>query len=242
MHSHGGKEEQKPSSEVEPPPSGRVRLSPERMARELARLECLRAQDQVVKEKGYRLIAGIDEAGRGPLAGPVVAAAVILAEPDLPALIGLNDSKRLTPGARQRLYPLVLQHALAWGIGVVTARVIDEINILQASRKAMVQALNRLKMMPDCLLVDGITPLDTPIEQFLLKGGDGRSLSIAAASIVAKVTRDRIMVALGKRFPQYRFAENKGYGTPEHLAALRTYGPCPYHRRTFRPVQGGDRG
>lgn len=224
--------------ERDPRAAGRVRLSPERMARELARIEILFAPDKALKEKGYGLIAGLDEAGRGPWAGPVVAAAVILADPAEPRdLIGVNDSKRLTPIARQRLYPLIRQQALAWGIGVVSARVIDEINILQATRRAMAQALNRLRIRPDCLLVDGSTPLDTRIEQFLLKGGDGLSVSIAAASILAKVTRDRMMVALDKKFPQYRFAENKGYGTPVHLAALKRHGPCPYHRQTFKPVK-----
>lgn len=207
------------------------------MARELDRLELLFAPDRALKQKGYGWIAGLDEAGRGPWAGPVVAAAVILADPEPEDLIGLNDSKRLTPIARQRLYPLVCKQALAWGLGVVPARVIDEINILQATRRAMIHALNRLRMTPDCLLVDGITRLDTRIEQFLLKGGDGLSVSIAAASILAKVSRDRIMVALDKKFPQYRFAENKGYGTPVHLQALKRHGPCPYHRWSFRPVK-----
>lgn len=202
--------------------------------KELARLEDLMAYENVLRGEGHCRIAGLDEAGRGPLAGPVVAGAVILSE--VKHLVGLDDSKKLSPSTRQRLYDSIRVSSIAWGIGVVSARVIDEINILRATRKAMIQAIKSLKVQPDSLLIDGPIYLDISLRQFPLPGGDRRSASIAAASILAKVTRDRIMVALGRKFPQYCFSRNKGYGTSEHLQALRQYGPCPYHRRAFRPV------
>ena len=206
-----------------------------KLEEELARLENLWAYEKVLKNHGYCRIAGLDEAGRGPWAGPVVAGAVVLAE--WRHLIGLDDSKKLTPLVRQRLCDSIQTSSLAWGIGVVSARVIDEINILQAARQAMVRAVKVLEAQPDCLLIDGIISLDLSLPQVPLKGGDRLSASIAAASILAKVFRDRIMVALDRRFPQYRFFKNKGYGTPEHLQALQKYGPCPWHRKSFRPVK-----
>ena len=191
--------------------------------------------EAMARRQGYRAVAGIDEAGRGPLAGPVVAAAVILPETfDLP---GLNDSKLLSEKKRNQLYPLIHKQALAVGIGVSRAAEIDQINILQATLKSMSRAVGRLSFPPDFLLVDGITPIPIGIEQKTLKKGDSRSLSIAAASVIAKVVRDRIMVAYDQLFPEYGFAGHKGYGSQKHRDAVAKYGPCLCHRRTFAGVK-----
>lgn len=191
--------------------------------------------EELACRRGYRAVAGIDEAGRGPLAGPVVAAAVILPENfDLP---GLNDSKQISEKKRNQLYPLIHEQALAVGIGVSRADEIDEINILQATLKGMSRAVGRLSVAPDYLLVDGITPIPTHIEQQTLKKGDSRSLSIAAASVIAKVVRDRIMVAYDRLFPVYGFAGHKGYGSQKHRDAIAEHGPCVCHRRTFAGVK-----
>lgn len=191
--------------------------------------------EEQAKTRGYQLIAGIDEAGRGPLAGPVVAAAVIL--PDQFELPGLTDSKALTEKRRETLYPLIRQQALACGIGVASPREIDDINILQATLLAMQRAVARLAYTPDYLLIDGITPLPLPIPQQTLKKGDSRSLSVAAASVVAKVVRDRIMVSYDKIFPAFGFAKHKGYGTKQHLQVIADQGPCVQHRKTFGGVR-----
>ncbi len=184
---------------------------------------------------GYRSVAGIDEAGRGPLAGPVVAAAVILpSEFELP---GLTDSKALSEKKRELLFPEIRKQATAVGIGVASAEEIDQINILQATLLAMQRAVSRLKVAPDHLLIDGITPLPVAITQQTLKKGDSRSLSIAAASVIAKVVRDRIMVTYDKVYPEYAFAKHKGYGTREHLQAIATCGPCSQHRKSFGGVR-----
>lgn len=191
--------------------------------------------EAMARRQGYRAVAGIDEAGRGPLAGPVVAAAVILPEEfDLP---GLNDSKQLSEKKRNQLYPLIYEQAIAVGIGVGRADEVDEINILQATLKGMSRAVGRLSLPPDFLLVDGITPIPIGIEQKTLKKGDSRSLSIAAASVIAKVVRDRIMVAYDRLFPEYGFAGHKGYGSQKHRDAIAQYGPCICHRRTFAGVK-----
>lgn len=191
--------------------------------------------EALARRHGYRAVAGIDEAGRGPLAGPVVAAAVILPETfDLP---GLNDSKQISEKKRNQLYPLIHEQAIAVGIGVGRADEVDEINILQATLKAMSRAVGRLSLPPDFLLVDGITPIPIGIEQKTLKKGDSRSLSIAAASVIAKVVRDRIMVAYDQLFPEYGFAGHKGYGSQKHRDAVAQYGPCICHRRTFAGVK-----
>jgi len=183
---------------------------------------------------GYRRVAGVDEAGRGPLAGPVVAAAVILpADFDLP---GLDDSKKVPPALRERLFAGIRQQATV-GLGIVEAAEIDTLNILQATLKAMTLAVRRLRLPPDYLLVDGITAVPLPLPQKTLKQGDSRSSSIAAASIVAKVVRDRLMVAYDRRYPGYGFAGHKGYGSAAHLAAIARLGPSPLHRRTFRGVR-----
>ena len=190
--------------------------------------------EQQAQARGYRAIAGIDEAGRGPLAGPVVAAAVILpASFELP---GLTDSKQLSATARERLYPLICAQALAVGIGVARAEEIDRVNILQATLRSMQRAVGRLVVPADFLLIDGNVPLPVPLPQQTLVKGDSRSLSIAAASVVAKVVRDRIMIRLDRVWPRYGFAQHKGYSTPEHFAALEAHGPCPLHRLSFRPV------
>lgn len=185
--------------------------------------------------RGYRSVAGIDEAGRGPLAGPVVAAAVILPECfDLP---GLTDSKKLSKKQRDRLFPLIRTQALAIGVGFSSPAEIDRINILQATLRAMSLAVERLRQAADFLLVDGISAVPLALPQQTLKKGDSRSLSIAAASVIAKVVRDRVMVAYDRRFPGYGFAGHKGYGSRDHLAAIARLGPSPLHRHSFGGVR-----
>ena len=184
---------------------------------------------------GFRSIAGIDEVGRGPLAGPVMAAAVIL--PKGRTLAGVDDSKKLSPYRREQLYDIIMSQALAVGIGIVEPDVIDRVNILQATRRAMLQAVLQLTPSPDFLLIDGITPIDSSIPQKTVKKGDSLSLSIAAASIVAKVTRDRLMREMDHIYPGYSFAGHKGYGSALHLEAIRRLGPCPIHRLTFGGVK-----
>jgi ribonuclease HII len=185
--------------------------------------------------QGYARIAGIDEAGRGPLAGPVVAAAVIL--PNGVDLPGVNDSKKLSPGKRDELYDLIMSSAAAVGVGFSDAGLVDAINILQATLAAMKQAVSKMTISPDYLLIDGISKVPLPIPQKTIKKGDSLSLSIAAASIIAKVTRDRLMGEYEARFPGYGFAAHKGYGCASHLAAIAELGPCPIHRKTFRGVK-----
>ncbi len=191
--------------------------------------------EQQASLRGCQAVAGIDEAGRGPLAGPVVAAAVIL--PEGFVLPGLTDSKQLSEKQRVTFYPQIRQQALAVGIGVASCSEIDRINILQATLLAMRRALGRLPVQPDHLLIDGITPLPLQISQQTLKKGDSRSLSIAAASVVAKVVRDRIMYSLDRQHPGYAFANHKGYGTVQHRQAIAQYGPSRHHRMTFAGVR-----
>jgi ribonuclease HII len=184
---------------------------------------------------GYRAVAGVDEAGRGPLAGPVVAAAIILDAAF--AVAGIDDSKRLSSRKRQQLAPLICSHAIASGIGIVGPTEIDRINILQATRKAMVRAVAHLAVAPDFLLIDGNQRIDFDMTQQTVVKGDRRSISIAAASIVAKVFRDRLMQRYHAIFPEYNFARHKGYPTPEHKAAVARFGCSPLHRRTFKGVR-----
>ena len=191
--------------------------------------------ESLVRKAGYCLIAGVDEAGRGPLAGPVVAAAVIL--PEGVVLEGVRDSKEMTEKAREKAFPLIHERAVSVGVGVVSAEEIDRTDILQSSLRAMKQAILSLDPRPDFCLVDGIHPVPVPIPYRCLKQGDRRSHSISAASVVAKVYRDRIMGSFHGKFPVYGFSENKGYGTAQHLAALREQGACPIHRMTFRGVE-----
>jgi ribonuclease HII len=186
-------------------------------------------------QRGYHLIAGVDEAGRGPLAGPVVAAAVIL-QPNRP-IDGVNDSKKLTERQRERLFDQIMAEALCIGIGSCSPAEIDRINILQATRLAMLEAVQQLAPQPDALLIDGITTIATPLHQQTIKQGDSRSASIAAASIIAKVSRDRLMLDYDQLYPQYGFGRHKGYGSAKHLAALRRHGPCPIHRLSFGGVR-----
>jgi len=185
---------------------------------------------------GCLRIAGIDEAGRGPLAGPVVAAAVIF--PANHAFIpGINDSKKLTPAAREQMIRVIQEKAAAIGIGIVPHEEIDKINILQATFKAMREAVTALSLVPDYLLIDGNKKPGIDLPQRCIVKGDSLSMSIAAASIVAKVTRDRIMVEYDRQYPHYGFARHKGYGTARHIAAIREFGLCPIHRRSFQPEQ-----
>ena len=186
-------------------------------------------------ERGYTAICGVDEAGRGPLAGPVFAAAVIL--PFETQIEGLNDSKKLTDAKRRALFPVICEKAIAYGIGSASAQEIDAINILQATFLAMKRAVAQLKVKPGFLLVDGNRLTDFGISAESIVKGDSRSANIAAASILAKVTRDRLMMQYDAEYPQYGFAQHKGYGTAQHIAALRKYGPCPIHRRSFEPVR-----
>jgi ribonuclease HII len=184
---------------------------------------------------GFQRIAGIDEVGRGSLAGPVVAAAVVL--PERHRIKGLRDSKVLTRARREALYERILDRADAVGVGCVEVEVIDRINILQATKLAMTEALGRLPRPPDHLVIDALSLRDVDLPQRAIIDGDAISASIAAASIVAKVTRDRICAELDLRYPAYGFARNKGYGTQRHLDALLTEGPCEWHRRSFAPIR-----
>ncbi|HYB21628.1 MAG TPA: ribonuclease HII [Thermodesulfobacteriota bacterium] len=188
--------------------------------------------EETARKRGFQFIAGLDEAGRGPLAGPVVAAAVVF--PKTRSLKGIDDSKVLSAGQREKALSLLQRRALGVGIGIVEAGEIDRINILQASLKAMELAVQSLPLRPDFLLIDGLHCLKLPVEQKAIPKGDRRCLSIAAASIVAKVTRDRLMVAYHQDYPEYNFAQHKGYGTREHLQAIQKYGCCPLHRQSFK--------
>lgn len=191
-------------------------------------------------QRGFSHVAGIDEAGRGPLAGPVVAAAVILRPGQ--TIPGVNDSKKLSERRRELLFDLIMEEALGVGVGCIDAVTIDAINILQATRQAMLIAVESLRPQPDCLLIDGITTIASLLPQTTIKQGDSRSGSIAAASIIAKVTRDRLMLQYDQQFPVYGFAQHKGYGSTQHLKALQQHGPCPIHRLSFSGVGSPARG
>jgi ribonuclease HII len=186
--------------------------------------------------RGYLHVAGVDEAGRGPLAGPVVAAAVIL--PPAAPTEGINDSKQLTPKKRHAAYQYIRRHALSIGVGLIDADVIDRINILQSSLLAMAIAVEHLAPPPDYLLIDGTHCTALSLPQAAIPKGDAHSVSIAAASIVAKVARDRLMEAYHLRYPEYGFARNKGYPTRAHREAVQKYGCCPIHRLSFKGVKG----
>ncbi len=196
--------------------------------------QCSSRFERDARKCGWLRIAGLDEVGRGSLFGPVVAAAVIL-NPKR-RIVGLDDSKKLTAGQREILALRIREHALAWAVAKVDADRIDAWNIYQASRQAMTVAISQLEIAPDYLLLDAMM-LDVQIEQRSLIHGDARSVSIAAASIIAKVERDRLMVEWDLVYPQYGLARHKGYATPDHLKALRSYGPCPLHRYSFAPVR-----
>lgn len=199
---------------------------------EIERLIKLSEYEKKGYENGYKYIAGIDEAGRGPLAGPVVAAAVILPEGCL--IEGVNDSKKLSEKKREKLYDDVVQNAIAWGVGIVDNNVIDEINILNATRRAMHMAIEELKVKPDYILIDAEKKVDTNGIPYLpIIKGDALSISIGAASIIAKVTRDRMMREYDKIFPMYGFEKHKGYGTKAHVEAIKENGLCMIHRKSF---------
>jgi len=191
--------------------------------------------EERAREQGFSIIAGVDEAGRGPLAGPVVSAAVIL--PEEICLEHLDDSKRLSPARREVLFGAIYEEAISVGIGLVDPAEIDRINILQAALLSMAMAVDNLRPRPEYLLVDGTFPVRCTLPQRAVKHGDRRSSSIAAASVVAKVTRDRLMGLYDDEFPGFGFAKHKGYGTEAHRAAIRTLGYCPIHRKTFRGVK-----
>ncbi len=201
----------------------------EALAQEKRRMEELKRYEKQYASCSY--ICGIDEVGRGPLAGPVVAGAVIL--PKDCDILYINDSKQLSEKKREELYDVILQKAVAWGIGYSSPSRIDEINILQATYEAMRQAIRKLSVVPNLLLNDAVTIPGVEIPQVPIIKGDAKSISIGAASIIAKVTRDRLMVKYDGIYPQYGFAANKGYGSQAHIEALRKYGPTPIHRRSF---------
>lgn len=207
----------------------RLRKQQEKLEKEIARTEAMSVYEREYSH--YATICGIDEVGRGPLAGPVVAGAVILPK-DNPILY-LNDSKKLSEKKREALYDEIMEHAVATGIGIVGPARIDEINILQATYEAMRMAIENLKIRPELLLNDAVTIPEVTIPQVPIIKGDAKSVSIAAASIIAKVTRDRMMVEYDQIIPGYDFASNKGYGTKAHIAGLKEHGPSPIHRRTF---------
>ena len=203
--------------------------SKEKMNKELDRLFRMRTYERRYDQ--YAFICGIDEAGRGPLAGPVVAGAVIL--PKDCSILYINDSKKLSETKRERLYDEIMTKAISASVGIVSCEVIDEINILQATYEAMRQAVAGLKVRPEILLNDAVIIPGLHMPQEKIIKGDAKSVSIAAASIIAKVTRDRMMDEYDKIYPEYGFSKHKGYGTAEHYAAIKKYGPCDIHRRTF---------
>jgi len=187
------------------------------------------------RKQGHEIIAGIDEAGRGPLAGPVVAASVIL--PENCRVEGLNDSKKLSEKKRNLIFQIIRKKAVAIGIGITYENIIDQINILQAARAAMADSVSRLSCKPDFLLIDGNQKIPSIIPQLTIKKGDALSASIAAASVIAKVTRDRMMLHYDGIYPQYGFSRHKGYGTQDHLKNISKFGPCKIHRKTFKGVK-----
>lgn len=201
----------------------------EALEREKERIEKLKVYERQYESRGY--VCGIDEVGRGPLAGPVVAGAVIL--PKDCHILYINDSKKLSEKKREELYDIIMEQAVATGIGMVSPARIDEINILQATYEAMRQAIQNLSVTPDILLNDAVTIPQVDIPQVPIIKGDAKSISIGAASIIAKVTRDRLMEEYDKVMPEYGFAQNKGYGSQAHMEAIRVYGPSPIHRQSF---------
>ena len=214
---------------------GRLLRRYEREQQEKVRVDALYRYEYEAQARGIELVAGVDEAGRGPLAGPVVVAAVIL--PLGCFLPKLNDSKKLSPKARDVLYDLIQENAISVGCAIVDEKTIDRINIYQATLNGMYDAIFALEPQPQQVLIDAV-PLDRlPMPSLSIIKGDAKSASIAAASVIAKVTRDRLMDTYDAMYPEYGFAQHKGYGTAQHVEAIRKYGPCPIHRRTFEPVR-----
>ncbi len=203
--------------------------------REENRLEEMGFFEREMLQKGYQFIGGADEVGRGPLAGPVVSAAVIL--PPETKIPDINDSKKLSSQKREYLFEVIKDKAVSIGVGIVSVKDIDSLNILQATYMSMRYAVKQLNPQPQCLLLDALNVPGIDIEQKGIIKGDQKSISIAAASIVAKVTRDRMMLEIDEAYPQYGFANHKGYGTKQHLDALRKHGVCPIHRKSFAPVR-----
>lgn len=200
--------------------------------KELARLQEIKKYEQDLYNKNIEYVCGIDEAGRGPLAGPVVVAAVIMPKDSM--IEGVNDSKKVSEKKREKLYELITQEAICYAVGIIDQKEIDKINILNATKKGLIQAVKDLKIKPQAILVDALTNIDTCGVPYLsIIKGDAKSYSIAAASIIAKVTRDRIMRQWDEIYPQYGFEKHKGYGTAMHIAAIKEYGICPLHRLTF---------
>ena len=200
--------------------------------KEEKRLNQLKEYEKNLYEEGVKLIAGIDEAGRGPLAGPVVVGVVILRETSF--IEGINDSKKISEAKREKLYEEITNEAVAWSVGIVDETRIDEINILNATKEALTKAISNLKIKPEIILVDALDKSDTlSIPYISIIKGDAKIYSIAAASIIAKVTRDRIIRSYDKIYPEYEFIKNKGYGTAKHIEAIKQYGLCPIHRRSF---------
>ena len=198
---------------------------------EFERLNNMLEIENRLYDKGYKYICGVDEAGRGPLCGPVVAAAVILKKDD--KIEGVNDSKKLSEKKREKLYDEIIKKAIAVGVGVSDVEVIEDINILNATKKAMCEAISNLKIKPEYVLIDGNQPIDISIPFDTVVKGDLKSESIAAASIIAKVTRDRLLREYDKKYPEYGFAKHKGYGTKAHIEAIKKYGLTPIHRPSF---------
>lgn len=200
--------------------------------KELQRLNELKIIDNNVYEEGYNYICGIDEAGRGPLAGPVVVASVIMPKDSM--IEGVNDSKKVSEKKREKLYDLIIEEAISYSVGIVDQNEIDRINILNATKAGLTESVKSLSVKPEIILVDALTGIDTcGIEYRPIIKGDAKSYSIAAASIIAKVTRDRIMRQWDEIYPQYGFAKHKGYGTAAHITAIKEHGLCPIHRRSF---------
>ncbi len=200
--------------------------------KELERLTNLKSMEKELYNKGFEYICGIDEAGRGPLAGPVVVAGVIMPKDSM--IEGVNDSKKVSEKKREKLYDVILDEAISYSVAIIGQDVIDEINILNATKQGVTTVVEELDVKPDLILVDALTHINTkgiPYDSIIK--GDAKCYNIAAASIIAKVTRDRIMRQWDEIYPQYGFINHKGYGTAKHIAALKEYGPCPIHRRTF---------
>ena len=200
--------------------------------KEIERLNLLKKDENELYNQGIKYIAGIDEAGRGPLAGPVVVGCVIMPKDSF--IEGVNDSKKISEKKREKLYEQITSEAIAWNVGIVSQEEIDELNILVATKKALTMAIQGLEIKPDLILVDALNNINTlgiPFKSIIK--GDAKCYSIAAASIIAKVTRDRIMLGYDEVYPQYGFAKHKGYGTAQHIQALKEYGPCILHRKSF---------
>lgn len=208
------------------------RLAKEKVAK--SNFQAITDFDEVYRSQGYPQIAGVDEAGRGPLAGPLVAAAVIL--PEGFELIGLMDSKKVKEADRERFYNIIKREAISYTVAIINNNVIDQINIYEATKQAMHQALVGLDVQPDFALIDAVKINNLPFPSNAIIKGDDKSVAIAAASIVAKVTRDNIMEKIAKEYPEYGFTNNKGYGTTKHIAGIEQFGITSYHRKTFSPV------